>query len=53
VWDVGARYRINKSVVLRLNVENVQEKYPWRPSSGGTIYRNTPRNATLSATFDF
>ena len=59
VLSMGAAYatRIGGvSTVVRLNVDNVADKFYWRdvtPELGGYLFPGAPRTARLSAQFDF
>jgi len=59
ITNLGARYvtRIGKTTTtLRLNVDNVFNKFYWRDATqllGGYLFPGAPRNYRLSAQFDF
>jgi iron complex outermembrane receptor protein len=51
--DIGARYRINKTVTLRANIDNVLDKSYWDANAFGQLTVNDPRIFSLTASFNF
>jgi iron complex outermembrane receptor protein len=51
--DIGARYRLNQTVIVRANLHNVLDKNYWDANAFGQITVSEPRTVALSATFDF